>query len=88
MTGRSAKPGAVAGTLDAYVEAACRRDKHDVALALHAFTENFHQAQHRHRSPSGQAAYEAMAERYNLPMPAPAPGFTSVDEAFELALTI
>jgi hypothetical protein len=85
---RRAKPGAAAGTLDAYVEAACRRDKRDVALRLHAFTEAFHKSQRRLRSPSAQSAYEAVAARYDLPVPAPASDIASVEEAFELALTI
>jgi hypothetical protein len=85
---RQPKIGATAGVLDAYVEAAARRDKRDVALRLHAFTEGFHAKHSRQRSPSAQAAYAAMAAEHGLPVPAPAADFGSVEEAFELALTI
>lgn len=85
---RQPKIGATAGVLDAYVEAASRRDKRDVALRLHAFTEHFHARHGRDRSPSGQAAYAAMAARYDLPLPPDLPALGSVEEAFELALTI
>jgi diguanylate cyclase (GGDEF)-like protein len=85
---RQPKIGATAGVLDAYVEAAGRRDKREVALRLHAFTEGFHGKHARRRSPSAQAAYAAMAAQHNLPMPAPPADFGSVEEAFELALTI
>ena len=85
---RQPKIGATAGVLDTYVEAACRRDKRDIGIRLHAFTEAFHAKHARLRSPSSQAAYTTMATRYDLPMPAPPADFGSVEEAFELALTI
>jgi hypothetical protein len=85
---RQPKIGATAGVLDAYVEAACRRDKRDIGIRLHAFTEGFHAKHARLRSPSAQAAYTTMATRYDLPMPAPHADLGSVEEAFELALTI
>jgi len=85
---RQPKIGATAGVLDAYVEAACRRDNRDIALRLHAFTEGFHAKHGRQRSPSAQAAHTAVATRYNLPVPAPPSDLSGVEEAFELALTI
>jgi diguanylate cyclase (GGDEF)-like protein len=85
---RTPKIGATAGVLDAYVEAACRRDKRDIGIRLHAFTEGFHAKHMRMRSPSAQAAYTMMAAHYDLPLPAPHADLGSVEEAFELALTI
>jgi diguanylate cyclase (GGDEF)-like protein len=85
---RQPKIGATAGVLDAYVEAACRRDKRDIGIRLHAFTEGFHAKHVRMRSPSAQAAYTMMAAQHDLPLPAPNPDLGSVEEAFELALTI
>jgi diguanylate cyclase (GGDEF)-like protein len=85
---RQPKIGATAGVLDAYTEAASRRDKRDVALRLHAFTEAFHAKHGRRRSPSAQAAYLAIAAEYELPFPAAHPDLGSVEEAFELALTV
>jgi diguanylate cyclase (GGDEF)-like protein len=85
---RQPKIGATAGVLDAYVEAACRRDKREIALRIHAFTEAFHAKHGRSRSPSAQAAYATLAARHDLPLPAGIPDLGSVEEAFELALTI
>jgi diguanylate cyclase (GGDEF)-like protein len=76
------------GAIDAYVQAACRREKFDVALRLHAFVTAYRRASGLRRTPFAEANYAAVLERCGLPAEPPAPDLADADQAFALALTI
>ena len=76
------------GAIDAYVHAACRREKFDVALRLHAFVTSYRAHYGLRRSPFAEANYAAVIARSGLPPQPPAPDLAGADQAFALALTI
>ncbi len=76
------------GAIDAYVHAACRREKFDVALRLHAFVTSYRRESGLRRSPFAESNYAAVIARCALPADPPAPDIADADQAFALALTI
>ncbi|HTA38602.1 MAG TPA: diguanylate cyclase [Candidatus Acidoferrales bacterium] len=76
------------GAIDAYVHAACRREKFDVALRLHSFVTAYRRESGLRRSPFAEANYAAVIARCGLPADPPAPDIADADQAFALALTI
>jgi diguanylate cyclase (GGDEF)-like protein len=85
---RAPQKRAAAGTIDAYVHAACRREKFDVALRLHAFITSYRAESGLRRSPFAESNYAAVIDRYGLPPTPGAPDLAGSDQAFALALTI
>jgi ATP/maltotriose-dependent transcriptional regulator MalT len=76
------------GAIDAYVHAACRREKFDVALRLHAFVTAYRRESGLRRSPFAESNYAAVIARCGLPTDPPGPDLADADQAFALALTI
>jgi ATP/maltotriose-dependent transcriptional regulator MalT len=76
------------GAIDAYVHAACRREKFDVALRLHAFVTAYRRESGLRRSPFAESNYAAVIARCGLPADPPVPDLVDADQAFALALTI
>jgi diguanylate cyclase (GGDEF)-like protein len=85
---RTPKKRPTVGAIDAYVQAACRREKFDVALRLHAFVTAERRESGLRRSPFAQANYAGAIARYGLPADPGPPDLANADQAFALALTI
>jgi diguanylate cyclase (GGDEF)-like protein len=85
---RSPQKRATMGAIDAYVHAACRREKFDVALRLHAFVTAYRRESGLRRSAFAESNYAAVLTRCGLPTDPPAPDLADPDQAFALALTI
>lgn len=77
------------GVLDAYVHAACRRGKFDVALALDAFAGEYRTKYGLRRTPFGEANHRAVLDELAGHTQAPpGEGLWTVEQAFTLALSI
>jgi tetratricopeptide (TPR) repeat protein len=85
---RSPQKRTAAGALDAYVHAACHREKFDVALRLHAFVTAERRESGLRRTPFAEANYAAVLARCGLPEEPGPPDLGAADQAFALALTI
>jgi diguanylate cyclase (GGDEF)-like protein len=79
---------ATVGSLDAYVHAACRREKFDVATRLSAFVDAYRLRHGLRRSPFSNELRSEVLMRYGLAPQAGSPDIADCDAAFALALTI
>jgi hypothetical protein len=79
---------AMVGCLDAYVHAACRREKFDVATRLNAFVDAYRLRHGLRRSPFSNQLRSEVLMRYGLALEAGSPDIADCDAALALSLTI
>ncbi|HTX58717.1 MAG TPA: diguanylate cyclase [Verrucomicrobiae bacterium] len=88
MIRRTPMKRATVGALDAYLHAACLREKFDVARRLMLFVEGYRGASGLRRTPFAAANHAALLARYALDGERGSPDLADANQAFALALTI